>query len=95
MRQNMRMTLRTLVALSFIVSSSAMPYEPQARPATQLRVSAIERAEPIADQEQLIEGRRPREMATSWPWLAIGGILAMLWVISYASRRHLPFGSKF
>ncbi len=38
---------------------------------------------------------RPHETSSSWPWLALGGIAAILAVISLAARRRLPFGSRF
>jgi hypothetical protein len=34
------------------------------------------------------------EAASSWPWMALSVILALLAVISLAARRRLPFGGR-
>jgi hypothetical protein len=34
------------------------------------------------------------ESASSWPWVALAAIVALLSVIALAARRHLPFGKK-
>jgi hypothetical protein len=34
------------------------------------------------------------ETASSWPWVALTAILALLTVISLAARRRLPFGGQ-
>jgi hypothetical protein len=30
----------------------------------------------------------------AWPWLALGGVLLLLFAIAYCARRHLPFGKR-
>ena len=43
----------------------------------------------VAQQSDLLV---PVSAANFWPWLAVGGIVAILAVIRLAARRHSPFG---
>ena len=97
MRWTYTMTLWTLGALILAVPSSTMAFAPVARPVAVSSAGATDKPilQPATDQHVLIDRRRLPEPATSWPWLAGGGILAILGVISYASRRRVPFGSRF